>query len=587
MSITMSTQEKQPNAEINGNTPARQAICLFVLAALLCLARYGSAQEQSPSPTATAATNSDTNGAPFAQAVQVDLVRDLAIQHEDLVKTWDSFARQAIRQIYHYRTLKSHSRAQFYGSASIDSPDHLFLVLDMMFSQGNYARRDFIYVQSLPLRNHFAGLLEHQRGQEIVATGHVSPEFLQSSPVMALVREIAANTKTANAAQKVYNGQLRFFENLSSNFKIIPPRDGSRKWQTVDALFANVPGLLQHMQSNPAPPLEGYEQEVATKILEDYAVLAGAWAARNAEEVNARLNSLAQQLPALSPVYPSLAKRQVENTYNRYFKFTILGGAFYGMAFVGFMIAFFAQIRWMRPASIAIFLLGFAIHTAGLMIRWWLAERMPITNQFESVMMAAWSGCLIGLIIELFHRKGLIGLGAAFVGWMALIACFSVPFVFGKAIGEEISQPAGILTNIWILYVHINMVTASYALIGIGFAISVLYLVGRMFGSASERLRTIDASNLVILQLAFWVLGTGIMLGAWWASISWGRPWGWDPKETFALVTWLVYLVVVHLRFVVKDKGLWTAILGVIGFGIMLFNWIGVNYFLVGLHSYA
>ena len=221
------------------------------------------------------------------------------------------------------------------------------------------------------------------------------------------------------------------------------------------------------------------------------------------------------------------------------------------------------------------------------MIRWWLAERMPITNQFESVMMAAWSGCLIGLIIELFHRKGLIGLGAAFVGWMALIACFSVPFVFGKAIGEEISQPAGILTNIWILYVHINMVTASYALIGIGFAISVLYLVGRMFGSASERLRTIDASNLVILQLAFWVLGTGVMLGAWWASISWGRPWGWDPKETFALVTWLVYLVVVHLRFVVKDKGLWTAILGVIGFGIMLFNWIGVNYFLVGLHSYA
>ena len=81
--------------------------------------------------------------------------------------------------------------------------------------------------------------------------------------------------------------------------------------------------------------------------------------------------------------------------------------------------------------------------------------------------------------------------------------------------------------------------------------------------------------------------GAGIICGAIWADQSWGRPWAFDPKETFALVTWITYLIVVHVRVATNDKAWWTAVLGIVGFGIMLFNWIGVNFFLVGLHSYA
>ena len=104
---------------------------------------------------------------------------------------------------------------------------------------------------------------------------------------------------------------------------------------------------------------------------------------------------------------------------------------------------------------------------------------------------------------------------------------------------------------------------------------------------ATSFLAALDACNLVVLQMAFWVLGTGIILGAIWADQSWGRFWAWDPKETFAAVTWMVYLITVHVRIATTHKAWWTAVLATIGFFVMLFNWIGVNYFFHGLHSYA
>lgn len=96
-----------------------------------------------------------------------------------------------------------------------------------------------------------------------------------------------------------------------------------------------------------------------------------------------------------------------------------------------------------------------------------------------------------------------------------------------------------------------------------------------------------DSATMVSLQLAFVMLWSGIVMGAIWADHSWGRPWGWDPKEVFALNTFIIFLVLIHVRLKVRDKGLWTAVLAVLGFETMLFNWIVINFIISGLHSYA
>jgi ABC-type transport system involved in cytochrome c biogenesis permease subunit len=97
----------------------------------------------------------------------------------------------------------------------------------------------------------------------------------------------------------------------------------------------------------------------------------------------------------------------------------------------------------------------------------------------------------------------------------------------------------------------------------------------------------LDGVTMVLMEVSFVLLWAGIVMGAIWADHSWGRPWGWDPKEVFALNTFLVFLVLVHVRLKAKDKGMWTAWLAIIGAAVMLFNWIVINFVITGLHSYA
>jgi ABC-type transport system involved in cytochrome c biogenesis permease subunit len=112
---------------------------------------------------------------------------------------------------------------------------------------------------------------------------------------------------------------------------------------------------------------------------------------------------------------------------------------------------------------------------------------------------------------------------------------------------------------------------------------------GEAAGAGGVRtLVDLDRAQMIVLQLAFWTLGVGILLGAWWADHSWGRWWAFDPKETWALITWIVYLIVIHVRLTTgKDRGLVTAWLSVLGFIAMLWTYFGVNLLLPGLHAYA
>ncbi len=603
---------------------------------------------------------SSARAADFADSLNLAPLESLEVQHMQTLKTLDSFADQTMSAI--------HGRA-----SGLDGHSALFTVLDLSFRPEAYADQNIIKIRNVPLRQDFLRLqnVDPAELQRIVHDGLVSPNFLASDPVQALLRDVQA---TAVYKAEAVNQVLGAANNVNflaqpdmPLFRLFAPGEGDTTWHNLGELVGNIPAWAEVIRSKggtPSPAIAGYEGQNHDDLIagqEAIFRLRLAWQAQDADEANKQIVALAQVLPRINGErYPSATKRSVEVIYNKCLMLTLPAAALYFAAFVLFLMSAAAGVAGLRLWGLRLIVLAWLVHLSGILIRWWLVstsvgnffESIPIKNQFESVLMSAFFGVTVGLILELRRSRGIFGAAASFVGCLSLIAIFAAPLVFGREIGGNIGQVNGVLMSYW-LYIHVTMVTASYAMISMAFCLSVWWLVkyysnygtlsrvpaGALAGDAgggrrgfevlsaqsgaaalsfsrtlaemlflpakaqSARrwqsiasaapasevpfLATLDVCNLVVLQLGFWLLGAGIICGAIWADQSWGRPWGWDPKETFALVTWIVYLIVVHVRVATNDKAWWTAVLSVIGFGIMLFNWIGVNFFLVGLHSYA
>lgn len=649
------------------------ALCIMAIAMPLRAANYaGATKDDSAAAPAAAPSDARPSDDAFADAVDLSPLEIVSIQHSQTMKTLDSFARQMIEGIT--------------GHTSLDGRPPLFTVLDISFHPEKYRDRNIIKIANVPVRKDLGRLdsLDAAERERIVREGTVSLSFWARKDVQALYLDlVSADTRKASALEQV-DGAARALASILGDdasfppMAIVPPppdAPGDRLWRPLDRVAGNIPAwrtAIAQSGRTPPAPVAGYDSAKLSVVFQAVAALMNAWRDNDAPEVNRQAVALADALPPVNPAaYPSALKRQVEVTYNHWARLTIPGSALYMAAFICFAMSARSGVESLRLWGLRLMIAGFAIHTTGIAVRWWLVGDIfpPIKNEFESVMFSAFFGVVVGLILELRGRRGrsLFGAAASFIGSLSLLAIFAVPYVTGREIGGEINQVNGVLMSYW-LYIHVTMVTASYALIGMAFVLSSWWLIryfqtyhtlspsawrrdtgdkssasarhssgpvgssysdmdAAVIGSSgaavvsfrqliaqmfflpvarpakaaraadrtaaraitppAEFLTTLDRCNLVVLQLAFFMLGTGIVLGAIWADQSWGRPWGWDPKETFALVTWIVYLITVHARVATVDKAWWTAVLGVVGFFIMLFNWIGVNFFLVGLHSYA
>ena len=597
----------------------------------------------------------------FAAKVELSPLETLSLQHRQVIKTLDSFSRQMLEEIT--------------GRGSLDGKPAVYTVLDIAARPDQYVDRNLIKIKSVPLREDLQRLdgIPAEEKDRILKQGTVSVRFAFKPEVQQLLEEVGAQATYKMNAVNQFQGAAGAMGSLLQGVASFPPAAviapasaDQTKWKSLKDIAGNVPAYAEALKQSgmPAPThLSGYDDAKLNEVAQSLALMMDAWQKQDADRVNTQAQRLAELLPGVAPAqYPSSFMRGVEVTYNRFYKLTLPASALYFFAFVCFLASSRSGVSSLRLWGLRLFAVALIVHTLGIGVRWWLVagqhgswfDGIPIKNQFESVLFSAWFGAVVGFVLELRKSRGLFGAAACFVGWMALTAIFATPYVAGRDIGGEIEQVQGVLMSYW-LYIHVTMVTASYSLIGMGFLLSLWWLIvyarehgtitrlpGTLISSdaadldvrpteisggaavvvsplqtlarmlffpsgtgsvpvqkkekhgpaarattGSALLARIDACNLVVLQLAFWVLGVGIVLGAIWADQSWGRPWGWDPKETFALVTWIVYLIVVHVRVATENKAWWTAVLSVVGFGVMLFNWVGVNFFLVGLHSYA
>ena len=266
----------------------------------------------------------------------------------------------------------------------------------------------------------------------------------------------------------------------------------------------------------------------------------------------------------------------------------------YGLA--GALYVFAWVFRKNAVGKIATGITGIAVagNLAGLILRWVESYRIgyghaPLTNLYESLTFFAMTIGIIYLIIEWRYSNRRIG------AVVMPLVCLALAFAALKVPGKDIQPLIPALKSNWLI-AHVLTVFVGYAAFLIAFGISAMYLFFSIRSDQAsdnpgntKKTRDMQYLDELIYQLSmfgFLFLTVGIITGAVWANSAWGRYWGWDPKETWSLVTWLIYAALLHLRMMRGWRGMRIALISIIGFAAVLFTYFGVNY-LPGLHSYG
>lgn len=256
----------------------------------------------------------------------------------------------------------------------------------------------------------------------------------------------------------------------------------------------------------------------------------------------------------------------------------------YFVSMITYFIFFVMRSEKAGKAAGILMSVAFVLHTAALVCRGIGAGRMPLTNQYEFATSFAWGICLVCLIfIWRFQFRAL--------------GTFAAPVIFviiGYAAmqSKEVKELMPALRSSWLAF-HVSSAIISYGAFGVSFAVSLIFLVRERMKENSFWEAHVPAKNKLdmisyrAVALGFLFLTFVIVTGAIWAEQAWGSYWSWDPKETWSLVTWIIYALYLHLRISRGWKGRSAAVFSVIGFICVIFTYIGVNTFLPGIHSYA
>ncbi len=275
-----------------------------------------------------------------------------------------------------------------------------------------------------------------------------------------------------------------------------------------------------------------------------------------------------------------------KNTYRSYLVLGLL-------MLVLFFIRIFLQTsevfqiisEWIRKALLFLIIVIFVYHGIGLGMRWYISGHAPWSNGYEAVVFIAWVTMIAGFS---FMRKN-----AVIIAGTAVLASLMVFVTEMNLLDPEITPLVPVLKSYWLM-IHVAIITGSYGFLGLAAILGILNLALYIFRTRRNgELVGINITELtyvseMTMTIGLFMLTIGTFLGGVWANESWGRYWGWDPKETWALVSVLVYAVILHLRYIpaLKSKFLFNVV-SLWGYSAILFTFFGVNFFLVGLHSYA
>ena len=510
----------------------------------------------------------------FSQSEYVEsYLAEHQAQSQDLSMAFDSVIVQSrMGRMKPFGTLSQEVLFKLNGKHELLGMNATQVLLGMLSHPSVWKKIPMIQTKTPKLRE-FIGI---ERTQKLASFEHFfegSRYKLEEEIQKALMMRPSERGTYENDVIKVDDRlSIAFMVYYGTLFKIFPlPSDASNTW-------LGFPDMFEKLNNEEGLAL----QNSAERFIESMF-------ARQYDKALVHLQTLeAYQLRYGIAIMPKPLHVKAELLFNniRIFERLTLAYLAFGLILLGFAFkrAFGAQEKRSRYDTCLFsgVALLFIIHTCGLALRWYVSGHAPMSDTYESIVYIAWS-CLLFSI--LFLRHSLFAMAGSIV--MAGI------FMFVAHLGHidpEITNLVPVLKSFW-LSVHVSVITASYGFLALGSALGFFTLIlftCKPTQNSMASIKQLTLINEITLIVGLTLLVIGNFLGGIWANESWGRYWGWDPKETWAYISIIVYTIILHVRLVPKLYSPYLfAVLSLIGFSSILMTYFGVNFYLAGMHSYA
>lgn len=456
-------------------------------------------------------------GAPAADRLPVDFdletVRALTVQHDGRWPPLDTLARDLVESVT--------------GEEYVQGKDPVLLLLAWTFEPQVWKEEPLIPIPNAELRAELQLSADKMAFSYTELTSHEHLRILADGlsrrqggrkldPLESKVQDINARL---SRLQAVFSGRSMLF--------VPDPMNGVGGWKPIAPSPASSP-----RDAGSSEPLNAA-----------WADLRQAFIDRKAAEFSASSSRLATALAEAPAKYrPEARLIQTELRYNRLRPYRIA----WSIMAVGALLAAFSVVsrsRLLDAVAVLAMIAGFAVLSYGLFLRWTIAGRIPASNMYESLLFLSWGMGAFGIVSNLLIKDRMVPLTASIMGALSLFLADTLPL-------DHFVRPAApvLLDTIW-MSIHVPIIMVSYSVLALAALIAHAQLV--VMAILPQRVKlseTIDSLHYWYIHVGCVLLGAGIVTGSMWAASSWGRYWGWDPKEVWSLIAFLAYLAILHLR---------------------------------------
>jgi cytochrome c-type biogenesis protein CcsB len=499
--------------------------------------------------------------AALADDLDFTALRFLAVQKEGRKKPLDTVALETVEKLT--------GKKAFLDSESGRQMEPMDVLMSMWFQTRDWSKAPVILVNYKPLREKLGLPLD----QKYFAYNQLATDRFRE--MLGRIEQKESGKQKVDLTHEEREAQI-VGERLQlldaavgpQSLAVVPhPSSGKSAWVPVTEIA------------------KYYGADKEAELQNIFKTLAGAYVQRDPSAFAAASGQLRSFLVALSPsVYPTFASLQREVHYNSFHPFR-KAWMFYLAAFVWMLATWRSRntaVYWM---GVAMFMAGVAVHAWGFYLRIMISGRPPITNMYESVVWVSFGAALFAMILELVYRPRYYVVAVAPLSVVMLLLADQFPAVLDPSIGPLVPV---LRDNFW-LSVHVPTITLGYAAFAVAMGVGHIALGYYLFApTARETIVKIENFIYRAMQIGVLLLAAGTILGGIWAHYAWGRFWGWDPKETWALIALVSYLIPLHGRLAGWLSNFALTVSSVVCFMAVLMAWYGVNFVLgKGLHSYG